>query len=80
MQKIRIDELDKNFGRKWTKCHNAIFAHSLGNIMGEYMEYNGNIMGEYMAIVGLALAPMFLHPLQYGGRNIGKAYPKQELR
>ena len=26
------------------------------------------------AIAGRTLTPMFLHPLQYGGRNLGKAY------
>ena len=42
------------------KSQKVIFAHSLVNIMG--------------AIGDRALAPMFLHPLQYGGRNLGKAY------
>ena len=42
------------------KSQKVIFAHSLVNSMG--------------AIGDRALAPMFLHPLQYGGRNLGKAY------
>ena len=49
--------------RKWSKCRDVIFDHSLGNTMG--------------AIGGRALAPMFLHPLQYGVANLGKAYCKQ---
>ncbi len=46
--------------RKRAKSQKVIFTHSLVNIMG--------------AIGDRALAPMFLHPLQYGGRNLGKAY------
>ncbi len=46
--------------RKRAKSQKVIFAHSLVNIMG--------------AIGDRALAPMFLHPLQYGGRNLGKVY------
>ena len=42
------------------KSQKVIFAHSLVNSMG--------------AIGDRALAPMFLHPLQYGGRNLGKVY------
>ena len=42
------------------KSQKVVFAHSLVNSMG--------------AIGDRALAPMFLHPLQYGGRNLGKAY------
>ncbi len=42
------------------KSQKVIFAHSLVNSMG--------------AIGDRALAPMFLHPLQHGGRNLGKAY------
>ena len=59
-QKIRNDGVDESFGRKWNKCRNVIFYHSLGNTMG--------------AMHGRALAPMFLHPLQYGVANLGNAY------
>ena len=30
------------------------------------------------AIGDRALAPMFLHPLQYGGRNLRKAYTRDQ--
>ena len=59
-QKIRNDRVDQYFGRKWSKCRDVIFYHLLGNTMG--------------AIGDRALAPMFLHPLQYGVANLGKAY------
>ena len=62
-QKIRNDRVDQDFGRKWSKCRDVIFDHTLGNTMG--------------AIGGRALVPMFLHPLQYGVANLGKAYCKQ---
>ncbi len=42
------------------KSQKVIFAQSLVNSMG--------------AIGDRALAPMFLHPLQYGGGNLGKVY------
>ena len=64
-QKIRNDRVDQYFGRKWSKCRDVIFDHSLGNTMG--------------AIGGRALAPMFLHPLQYGVANLGKAYCEHHL-
>ncbi len=47
------------------KSQKVIFAHSLVNSMG--------------AIGDRALAPMFLHPLQYGGGNLGKAYTLHEI-
>ncbi len=50
--------MDKHFLRKRAKSQKVIFAHSIVNIMG--------------AIGSRALAPIFLHPLQYGGRNLGK--------
>ena len=59
-QKIRNDRVDEYFERKWSKCRNVIFDHSLGNTMG--------------AMGGRALAPVFLHPQQYGVANLGKAY------
>ena len=59
-QKIRNDRVDEYFGRKWSKCRKVIFAHSLGNTMG--------------AMGGRALAPMLLHPLQYGVANLGRVY------
>ena len=59
-QKRRNDRVDQYFGKKWSKCRDVIFDHSLGNTMG--------------AIGGRPLAPMFLHPLQYGVANLGKAY------
>jgi hypothetical protein len=46
--------------RKSTKCPYKIIAHSLVKYMA--------------AIAGRALAPMFLHPRQYGGINLEKAY------
>ena len=63
-QKMRNDRVHQYFGRKYSKCRDVIFDHSLGNTMG--------------AIGCHALAPMFLHPLQYGAANLGKAYSDQK--
>ena len=33
-QKIRNDRVDQYFGRKWSKCRDVIFDHSLGHTIG----------------------------------------------